>query len=260
MIGGLDPCGGAGITADTRVLHMHRCTPAAVTSCLTVQNRHGLAHLEPIACDLLVAMTRAVFDDGAVDAVKVGLCGAAGVVDALAEVLAGYPGPVVVDPVLMITAGGWAATGELVQSYRAFARRVAAIWTPNAIESRTLAPTAGSAELLSLGALAVVEKGGHAEGASTGPVVDSLVTAMGRVSFRHRRAISGEVHGTGCALASSLAAGLAHGREPGPALRMASRWVSACLHAMGAPAPGAGPSKPRAFDPTAARARVRTAS
>ena len=251
-IGGLDPCGGAGVTADVRVLHAHGCEPAAVTMCLTVQNRAGLTRIEPIAPELLAAMVRAVFEDGPVDAVKIGLCGAPAVVEALSVLLAGFEGPVVVDPVLLTTAGGWQAPAELVAAYQALVRAVPAIWTPNAVEVRALAGDAGSAGLLTLGAHAVLEKGGHADGDE---VIDALVTPADRTPFRHRRAACGEVHGTGCALAASLAAGLAHGRDPASAARSASRWVSACLHAM-----GGAEARPRPFDPTAVASRVRRAS
>lgn len=248
-IGGLDPCGGAGVTADVRVLHAHGCEPAAVTTCLTVQNRAGVTRIEPIAPELFRAMVRAVFDDGPVDVVKVGLCGAPVVVEALAELLAGFEGPVVVDPVLVTTAGGWQAPAGLVTAYQALLRAVPAIWTPNALELSALVGDAGSVGLLALGAQAVFEKGGHADG---NEVVDAWVTPAHRSAFRHRRAVCGAVHGTGCALAASFAAGLAHGRDPAGAARSASRWVSACLHAM-----GGGEAQPRPFDPTAAASRVR---
>lgn len=248
-IGGLDPCGGAGVTADVRVLHAHGCEPAAVTTCLTVQNRAGVTRIEPIAPELLAAMIRAVIGDGPVAAVKIGLCGAPAVVEVLGALLTGFEGPVVVDPVLGTTAGGWQAPADLVAAYQVLLRKVPAIWTPNAVELRALVGEAGSAGLLALGATAVLEKGGHAVGDE---VVDALVTPEQRSVFRHRRAACGEVHGTGCALAAAFAAGLAHGRDPAHAARSASRWVSACLHAMG----GAEPL-PRPFDPTAVARRIR---
>lgn len=232
VLGGLDPTGGAGITADARVLELHDCHALTVATCLTVQNRHGFVRAEAVAVDLFLATLRAALQDGPVHAVKLGLAPDAATLGRAAEVLATLRVPTVLDPVLSATAGGWSSPGDLARAQASTAAALAAVVTPNLPELEQLAPDGGAAALLARGCAAVVVKGGHGAGAE----VEDLIHTPGRVDVvRHVRASCGAVHGTGCALASATVAGLAHGRDVVAAASAAARWVGDCLRAMPPP-------------------------
>lgn len=242
VLGGVDPGGGAGITADARVLELHGCHPLAVATCLTVQNRFAFTAVRPVEIELLLASLRAAIEDGPLHAVKLGLFAEPRALVAVAEVLAEHGWPVVIDPVLSATAGGYAATDAMVQAYRVVAPRLRAVVSPNRPELQRLAPHGGAEELLALGCAAVVAKDGHG---TDSEVADRVLTPAGSTVIKHPRANCGAVHGTGCAFAAALAAGLAHRRDVTAAAIAATLWVGSCLLAMG-PATA---SVPRPFEP-----------
>lgn len=242
LLGGIDPCGGAGITADVRVLAHHQVDGLPVALACTVQNRHGFRRLAAVPADLWQQALAAALADGEVHAIKIGLCGEVAQLVDLAAALAPLIGqvPVVVDPVLSATAGGFAPGSDLVAAYRRDLLPLATVVTPNLPELGALAPAAGSDELLRLGSGAVLLKGGHGGGET---VVDRLHHVGGQCDFRHARLPVGPVHGTGCALASALAAQLARGAELDAAAAAAVQFVHACLQTMG-PADASGLPRP----------------
>lgn len=232
VLGGVDPSGGAGITADARVLELHGCHALTVATCDTVQNRFGFVAVRAAEPRWLQATLRAALADGPLHAVKLGLFADAETLAVSRDGLASLRVPVVVDPVLSATAGGYVAADALVAAYRKLIACVHPILTPNHAELRALAP-GGVAELLALGCSAVLDKDGH----GTGPVVeDRLHTHEEVVVLRHLRADCGAVHGTGCALAAAVAGRLAHGHPIAGAAAAASTWLGACLAAMASPA------------------------
>ncbi len=230
---GVDPGGGAGLALDLRVAARLGVATASVPTCLTVQTRAGFVRADPVEPGLLRAMLDAAGADP--DAVKVGLCADAATVDVIAvwyaSPRAARP-PLVVDPVLAATAGGGpahalAVAGAIVEQLVP----LGAIVTPNLDELVALCGTRdaekGAAILLERGASAVLVKGGHGEGAE---IVDRLVTRDGDRAFRHARLVRGPVHGTGCALASGIAARIAQSEElfaaTGAAIEDVVRWIA----------------------------------
>ena len=212
LIGGLDPTGGAGITADARMAHAHGVHPLTVATCLTVQNRSGFRALNPVPANILRDTLHSAFDDGPVHAIKVGLCGTAEIVQevfAMCSDAATFTGQIVVDPVLAATSGGLVTGDELVAAYREILPAIGLL-TPNLEELERLAP-GGVEELLDGGCTHVLVKGGH--GTDTAVVSDRLVTAAGTLTLRHPRIDVGPIHGTGCALATAAAARLAKGAD-----------------------------------------------
>lgn len=232
---GVDPGGGAGLALDLRVAARLGVVTAAVPTCLTVQTRAGFVRAEPVEPGMLHAMLDAACADGALGAVKVGMCADAATVDVIAVwylSLRAPHSPLVVDPVLAATAGGGPAHARAVAS--AIVERLAplgAIVTPNLDELVALCgmrdAEKGAAMLLERGASAVLVKGGHGDGAE---IVDRLVTRGGDRVFRHARLVRGQVHGTGCALASGIAARLARGEDlfgtAGAAIEDVVRWIT----------------------------------
>lgn len=241
LLGGVDPSGGAGITLDAMVVAVHGAQPLPIVLALTEQNRRGFRRCDPVAPARWRAALDAVLADGPVHAVKVGLAGDAANVRAVADAVAALPSgvPIVVDPVLSATAGGYAASADLVAAYRERLAPRATLLTPNTPELAAL--FAGDRRAaLAAGAQAVLHKGGHADGPTSD---DVLATAAGERTFRRPRLPCGPVRGTGCALAAAIAARLAAGAELADACAAAGEWLAGLLRALG-PAPADGLPRP----------------
>lgn len=231
LIGGLDPSGGAGITADARSLLVHGCDALPVLSAVAVQNRRGMRAVEPASSDSVRAQLEAAVDDGPVDAIKTGLLGSAARVREIAAWLERLAPrvPLVVDPVLSATAGGYDAGPEVACAYREALAPRAWVFTPNDPELRAVSADGGVAALLASGCKAVLHKGGHGDG----PVaVDRLHTGSGVREFAHERLAVGAVHGTGCALATAIAARIASGESIERSTECAIEWLHRRLRTM----------------------------
>jgi hydroxymethylpyrimidine/phosphomethylpyrimidine kinase len=236
VLGGIDPCGGAGVTADARTIAALGAEALPIVLALTVQNRHGCTRVEAVAPDLWLAAMAAALADGRCDAIKVGLLADAAQAVLLAERLRPLAGrvPLVVDPVLSASAGGYDAGDALVSAY-ADLLPLAPVLTPNLPELARLGgepPDRAVARLRAAGCLAVLIKGGHGEGTQ---LVDELHAEGAVQRFVHPRLDVGPVHGTGCALASVLAAELARGAALTSAAERAVGFLQACLAGMGPP-------------------------
>lgn len=255
LVGGVDPAGLSGLAADVRAVTAHRAHAAPVVAALTAQNTRTVRRVDPVAREVVAAQLSAVLDDLEVVAVKVGLlagAGPAGALEAALERLAGVP--VVLDPVLGASSGAelWPG-GDGVACLRRLLPR-ATVLTPNAPEAAALSGlpvrTAAEAEeagraLCALGARAVLVKGGHLDGSDRG--LDVLVSADGALRFPARPLDVRHGRGTGCTLASALAARLAGGQPLAEAVRGARAFVRTGLRAGEAVGAGPGPigSRPR---------------
>jgi hydroxymethylpyrimidine/phosphomethylpyrimidine kinase len=228
VIGGLDPSGGAGITADARTLLAHGCDALAVAAAITVQNRRGMQKVECVDGALVRDQIRAAIDDGAVAAIKIGLLGSAAMVERVAEWTMRFAPetPRIVDPVLSATAGGYDAGRAVADAYRHVLAPRASLFTPNLPELAAISPNGGAAALLADGCDAALIKGGHGDGEV---LVDTLIASSGTRTFLHMRKPVGRVHGTGCALASAIAAHVARGAELAVACESAIAWLQRCL-------------------------------
>jgi hydroxymethylpyrimidine/phosphomethylpyrimidine kinase len=234
LVGGVDPSGGAGLSVDAAVTVACGAAPLPVPIALTVQSRRGFRELMPVPESSWRGAIEAQFADAPVHAVKVGLVGDVGNVLALAATLrrlaAGVP--IIVDPVLGATAGGLRGSDELLAAYRSQLVPLATLLTPNAPELAALFN--GDVDVaLASGAGAVLHKGGHREGAQS---VDELHDAVGMRAFARERLAIGPVRGTGCALASAIAALLARGFGLDEAVRHAGDRLAAVLASLGPPA------------------------
>ena len=225
--GGLDPTAGAGITADARMIQLRGGIPLTVATCLTVQNRHGFVSLHPVEELLLRRSLLVVLEDGPVHAIKLGLMPDPRTLHVIAQTLAEAAPEVrlVVDPVLSATAGGYRAAPGLVEAYRELLPMVTLL-TPNQSELVRLAPE-GVKQLLGSGCCGVLVTNGAGREEN---VTDRLFQLDGMAEFEHPRLDVGKVHGTGCALATTLAVHLARGEEMESAAAAAVRIVARCLH------------------------------
>jgi hydroxymethylpyrimidine/phosphomethylpyrimidine kinase len=217
VIAGSDSGGGAGLQADIKTLTMLGTYAATAVTAVTVQDTHGVSGVHKVPPDIVAAQVRAVLDDIGADCIKIGMLGDAATVHAVADALADSRVPIVLDPVMVAKGGAPLledeAAGALVN--RLLPR--ATVVTPNVPELEVLADTSitdeadmllAAQELLTHGPAAVLAKGGHLEGDS---VVDWLVSHTHQERFHAPRIDTQHTHGTGCTLASAVAAGLAAG-------------------------------------------------
>ncbi len=234
IIAGNDPSGGAGIAADIQAVTTLGAHPAPVISALTVQDTVDARAVQLVDTKFIVAQAEAVLADLPVAAIKLGLLGSAEIGLAVAALLERHPTlPLVVDPVLYAAGGAALAEEALISVYLERLAPLATLMTPNALESRRLAPTALDPEarahaLLERGARAVLVKGGDE---ATAGVTNSLHLADGTVQRWEWPRLPGSFHGSGCTLASAIATRLAHGDALGAAVdaaqRATQRWLDA---------------------------------
>jgi hydroxymethylpyrimidine/phosphomethylpyrimidine kinase len=251
IIAGNDPSGGAGIAADLQTVSALGAHPAPVVTALTVQDTRNAYRVEPVDPALVAAQAEAVLGDLAVRAIKIGLLATADIARAVAGVLDGNPDiPVVLDPVLVAAGGAALAEEALTQVLLERLLRRATVLTPNALEIRRLAPSAGdraarARSLLRRGCRYVLAKGADED---TPGVENVLFGADGFVeAFRWRR-LPDQYHGSGCTLAAAIAALLAAGRPVPAAVAEAQRYTWDALRR--GFRPGGGQLIPRRLDGT----------
>ena len=221
-----DPTGGAGLQADLLTLASLGCHPLSVLTALTAQDTRGLEALLAMDAEWIARQARCVLADIPVAAFKLGVLGSARNAEAVAAVLAAHPrAPAVLDPVLASGRGDPLADVATVQALRAAVLRHATVLTPNSIEARRLAGAAPDAPLetcaralLDAGCKQVLITGTHEAGRQ---VVNTLYGARGVIREDRWERLPGSYHGSGCTLASALAAGLAKGLEIQTAVREA---------------------------------------
>ena len=235
-IAGSDSGGGAGIQADLKAFAAHGVHGLSAIAALTAQHTRGVTavHVPPVA--FLRAQIDACFDDFRIGAVKLGMLATAEVIHAVADALEAHRPPhVVVDPVMVATSGAKLLADDALDAMRTRLLPLATVLTPNTPEAELLleARIADGDDavraldaLRRLGARAVLLKGGHLdEGAR---VVDRYADAQGTVHFEHDR-LQVQGHGTGCTLASAIAANLCLGMAPRDACEAATHYVAAAL-------------------------------
>ncbi|MFT8242805.1 bifunctional hydroxymethylpyrimidine kinase/phosphomethylpyrimidine kinase [Roseomonas sp. BN140053] len=244
VIAGSDSGGGAGIQADIKAITALGAYAATAITALTAQDTHGVHGVHPVPPDFIRQQIRLSLDDIGADAIKTGMLGDSGTVEAVCEVLAEKAAgiPLVVDPVMVAKGGSRLLAGDAVEAIKRRLLPFAAIITPNLPEAEVLsgmdipdlaAMHAAARSMLTLGVPAVLLKGGHLPGDT---VYDLLATEDGVEVMQGRRIDTYHTHGTGCTLASAIAAGLAQGMALREAVRRARAYVQAAILA----APGFG--------------------
>jgi len=244
IVAGSDSGGGAGIQADIKAVTAMGAFAATAITALTAQNTEGVHGVVPVEPAFIAQQIEVVLTDIGADALKTGMLHSAEVIGTVAASLARHaPGvPLVVDPVMVAKGGHRLLLSEAETALRDTLLPMAAVVTPNLPEAEVLAgfPVRTEADmkkaaerLAALGARAVLLKGGHLEGER---VVD-LLLHDGRIErFEDARIASRHTHGTGCTLASAIAAGLAQKLSLVDAVRRARSYVRDAI----ATAPGYG--------------------
>lgn len=212
-IAGTDPSGGAGIQADLKSIAASGGYGMCVTTSLVAQNTCGVREVFTPPLEFLTAQLAAVFDDVAVDAVKIGMLGDADTIRTVRTWLSEHPVPVVVlDPVMIASSGDRLLQAEAEQALRDLVPLVNVI-TPNIPELAVLCQKEPAqtfdeaheqaANLAAATGTTVIVKGGHLCGQDAG---NTAVFPDGTCAHvRTPRLDSRNTHGTGCSLSSSLA-------------------------------------------------------
>lgn len=220
VVAGSDSGGGAGIQADIKTITMLGGFAMTAVTALTAQNTLGVEEVLAIEPRFVALQMKAVLSDIGADAIKTGMLGSARVVEAVADVCEslGFGIPLIVDPVMVAKGGARLLDRGAHDALVLRLLPLASLLTPNVPEAEILTGMKISTPrdleraadaLLGLGPSAVLMKGGHLEGDT---VVDLLRTADGAEHrFEGPRIVSRSTHGTGCTLASGIAAGVAEG-------------------------------------------------
>ncbi|MFD1482054.1 bifunctional hydroxymethylpyrimidine kinase/phosphomethylpyrimidine kinase [Paracoccus nototheniae] len=237
-IAGSDSGGGAGIQADLKTFSALGCYGASVITALTAQNTRAVTMIDPARPAMIAAQMAGVLDDLDVAAIKLGMLGGADAIRTVAQGLADYHGPVVLDPVMVAKSGDALLPDDAIATLREVMLPCATLLTPNLPEAARLLGTAPAqdldqmarqgAALRAMGAQAVLMKGGHATGSVC---TDLLVTAQGVTPLTAPRQATRNTHGTGCTLSAAIAAGLAQGMDLPGAVAMAHRYLQRALAA-----------------------------
>jgi hydroxymethylpyrimidine/phosphomethylpyrimidine kinase len=217
VIGGSDSSGGAGIGRDLSTLHELNVHGVAVITAVTAQTNGSVRSISFVAPDMIRDQIETALSSNRIHAIKIGMLGTLPAVEAVARSLpARSDVPVVLDPVLAATSGRALADDDARVALVELLFPLVTMVTPNAIEAALLLgePVAAdpttlesyAVKLLDRGPRAVLLKGGHAEGEECIDVLVSAGHAIARLSAPRMR---GTLRGTGCALASAIAAGLA---------------------------------------------------
>lgn len=228
-IAGTDSGGSAGVAADLKSFAAHGTHGVFAVTLVTAQNTTGIVAAEPMTIALIEAQIDALTEGFTIGATKTGLLFTAGTVELVAAHRTSL-GPLVVDPVLVSSAGRSLFEPDVAAAYIERLFPIATVITPNVaeaslltgmtIENRTDALAAGAA-LLELGPQAVVITGLH-----DGPrAVDVLATHEKVVALDHELIDTVNVLGTGCSLSASIAARLARGDDITNAVDEARRYV-----------------------------------
>lgn len=233
-IAGSDPTGGAGLQADSLAIASLGCHPVSVVTAITIQDSVGVEDLMPLDPEWVVDQARWVLEDMPVAAFKIGLLGSADIVVAIAEVLSDYPDvPLILDPILASERGDELANEDMLAAMYELIIPQSTIITPNSIEARRLVEKEEAEEeylplekcaarLLRTGCEYVLITGTHEH---TPQVINTLYSKEGLLQTDQWQRLPSTYHGSGCTLASAIAALLARGYDMSAAVFEAQEYT-----------------------------------
>ena len=256
--------GGAGLQADILTLASMGCHPLSVVTAITVQDTLGVEGVLALDADWVADQARCLLEDMPVDAFKIGVLGSVENIAAIAEIVSDYPDvPLILDPVLASGRGDELATDEMTHALRELLLPQTTILTPNSLEARRLAEAdddeepslAACAQRLIETRLRVRADHRHAREHAAGR--QHALRQERRRAHRHWQRLPGSYHGSGCTLASAIAAMLANGLELPEAVREAQDYTWQTLKKAYRPGHGPVPSRPPVLGARGRRARRR---
>jgi len=243
---GSDPTGGAGLQADILTLAGLGCHPLSVVTAVTVQDTVGVTDFLPLDPVWIADQARGVLEDMPVAAFKIGMLGSVEAAAAIAEIVSDYPDiPLVLDPVLSSGRGDEFANEELISVIKDLLLPQTTLITPNSVEARRLAQDEEVDEdegedgdalaldecgerLLDLGCEYVLITGAHEQ---TALVTNRLYGPGHQREDTSWERLPGSYHGSGCTLASAIAALLSQGMAIDEAVKAAQEFTYEALRA-----------------------------
>lgn len=245
-IAGSDSSGGAGIQADLKTFSALGVYGATAITAITAQNTLGVVSQMALPPQMVREQIIAVMDDLHPSVVKIGMLSNAEIVNAVAEVLSEYKPKIILDPVIVSTSGHRLLSVEAQDVIKEKLLPISELVTPNIPEMETLTnmPLSSFEEkekaanyLLSLGAKAVLLKGGHEDGEVKTDILFCRTHEVSSQLIAHNSHLVSEsistknVHGTGCTLSSAIAAFLALDYSLEDAVREAKRYITEAIRA-----------------------------
>ena len=246
-IAGSDSSGGAGIQADIKTMTMHGVYAMSAITAMTAQNTTGVRAIQEATPDFLRQQLDAVFKDIRPDAVKIGMVSSSELIRVVADRLRFYgAGNVVVDPVMVASAGSSLIRRDAVQMLIRELLPISTLVTPNIPEAQVLSGLtirdkedmiAAAKQIGDRYRCAVLLKGGH----SVNDANDLLYANGERIWFEGKRIDNPNTHGTGCTLSSAIASNLALGYDLAESIRRAKEYLTGALSSMLDLGKGSGP-------------------
>ena len=245
IIAGSDSGGGAGIQADIKTCSAFGAYAMTAITAVTAQNTLGVQSVEMMPPALVKAQIESCLSDIGADVVKIGMLGTKAIIDVVADAVGELDAFVILDPVAIATSGDALLEVDAVDAMRDTLLPLADLITPNVPEAELLTGlkiadvddmTKAGDVLLERGVYAALMKGGHLDGKS---IFDVLVSEEGANIMSGPRLRTRHTHGTGCTLASAVAANMALGLDLDEAVMRAREFVFEAIRT----APGLGSSK-----------------
>lgn len=228
LIGGVDPQGCAGLTADIQTVSYHDCHPVPLVTCLTEQTQHGMLALNPLTAEQFLKQYKSCVADFDIAVIKIGLIPNLDIAQAIEKIMTRLDVPVVMDPVMAATSGGQQSAPEVLEFVRKVLLPKITLLTPNLPEMNYLTdhpdwPVEKQVrQLIENGLSACLVKGGHGD--------QSFVSDYFAHAFEHfycyQPRLNKNVRGTGCVLASSLACYLALGEDIRDAVILSRSYIN----------------------------------
>ena len=229
-----DPSAGAGLQADILTIASMGCHPLTVVTAITVQDTSGVDDVQSIDAELVMNQARTLLEDMPVAAFKIGLLGSVENIAVIAEIISDYPDiPLVFDPVLSSGRGDELANEDMLDAMRELLLPQTTILTPNSLEARRLIQDEDNDEdnpdlaecakrIIQLCCEYVLITGTHE---NTPKVINNLYGEHGLIRSDSWPRLPGIYHGSGCTLASAIAALLANGLPMEEAVREAQEYT-----------------------------------
>ena len=241
VIAGSDPSGGAGIQADLKTLTSLGVYGMTAITALTVQNTKGVSDIHEVPIDIVQKQIQACLSDINTNTIKIGMMHNSelimGIYEALENenVIKNEITKIILDPVMVAKGGHRLLKTDAIDALKLFIKKSYPILTPNIPEAEILTDIkiknvsdmekAGKL-ILKLGASNVIIKGGHLEEEE---ITDVLIDYKCSYKIKTIKTITNHTHGTGCTMASALAAGIAKSFEIKDAFKMAHSYVNKAI-------------------------------
>lgn len=231
VFSGLDPSGGAGVQADIQVITALGAHCAPIVTALTDQDTVALSGYRVVDPEWIRRQARTILADMPVAAIKIGMLGGSGAVEAVSSILEDHPEiPVVLDPVLRAGGGGDLVDDPALDLMKLRLFPLVTVLTPNVAEARVLSGRDdvddAAAAVLGMGCAHALVTGGDEEGLR---IVNGYYDREGYREHYFWTRLPGKYHGSGCTLAAALATRLAQGAEMGKAVAQAQEYTHSCI-------------------------------